>query len=195
MGNSFAPPPRLRLSTAGRMLGETELLTALQRGARQAFAFLDGKEEPIPSLWWYRFTDIDWPRQRVTFTVDGRAIEATETVIDRPPLEHEERRDFVDRLEFERDMRVAEAAAKRVGAIRSTDTPGDLEKKQFFLAWAEEEKKTHGSYPPMQPGKHGRENVRSWATRNKVPRPTAEGWARDAPWARARGRQRTSKIK
>ena len=84
MENS-SPPQPLLLSTAGRMLGENELLDALQRGIRQAFAFLDGGWGTIPPLWWYRFTEIVWYRQRVTFVVDGRAIEATETVVDRPP--------------------------------------------------------------------------------------------------------------
>jgi hypothetical protein len=86
MGNSFVPPPPFRLSTAGRMLGETELLDALQRGARQAFAFLDGKWESIPPLWWYCFVHDDWPgRERLRFNVNGRVVEATEIVVDRPP--------------------------------------------------------------------------------------------------------------
>ena len=140
MGDSFAPPPPLRLSTAGRMLGETELLNALQRGARQAFAFLDGKWGSIPPLWWYRFTDIDWRGQRVTFMVDGRAIEATETVIDRPPLEREERRDFVEKLDEKREHeRLTKAVKAALGS--ATDIPSGLEKKQLFLAWGEEEKK------------------------------------------------------
>jgi hypothetical protein len=187
MGNSFAPPPPLRLSTAGRMLGETELLNALQRGARQAFAFLDGRWGTIPKVWWYR-SEIDWRGQRVTFMVDGRAIEATETVIDRPPLEREERRDFVEKLDEKREHdRLTKAVKAALGS--ATDTPGDPEKKQLFLAWGEEEKKTWGSYPPMQRTKNGRKGVRAWAARNQVGRQTAEDWARDAGWARPPGRQ------
>jgi hypothetical protein len=86
MGHSFAPPPPLPLSTAGRMLGETELLDALQRGARQSFAFLDGQWGTIPPLWWYRFVHDDWPgRKRIRFNVNGLIVEATGIVVDQPP--------------------------------------------------------------------------------------------------------------
>jgi hypothetical protein len=116
MENS-SPPQPLLLSTAGRMLGENELLDALQRGIRQAFAFLDGGWGTIPPLWWYRFTEIVWYRQRVTFVVDGRAIEATETVVDRPPPICEQRKNLVEKLEQERLTKAIKAA---LGA--ATDT-------------------------------------------------------------------------
>ena len=183
MENS-SPPQPLLLSTAGRMLGENELLDALQRGIRQAFAFLDGGWGTIPPLWWYRFTEIVWYRQRVTFVVDGRAIEATETVVDRPPPICEQRKNLVEKLEQERLTKAIKAA---LGA--ATDTADVLRKKPLFIDWAEAEKKAHGSYPPMQPADNiGRDTVRAWASRNEVLRGVAEGWARGLGYARARGR-------
>jgi hypothetical protein len=61
------------------------------------------------------------------------------------------------------------------------------EKKRQFIDWAEAEKAAHGSYPPMQTGKHGRDNVRGWAAQNEVSRAVAEEWAAER-WPHSRGR-------
>ena len=64
----------------------------------------------------------------------------------------------------------------------------DEQKKREFLEWAEDEKKKHGSYPPMEKSKKERETVDAWAARRDVNRDTARGWARGSGLARERGR-------
>jgi hypothetical protein len=185
MENS-TPPRTLPLSTAGRMLGEAKLLDALQRGVRQAFAFLDGSWGTIPPLWWYRFTEIVWYRQRVTFVVDGRLIEAIEIVIDRPRLLSEERKDLVEAMERRNRVQEMAEAIELAGQSAKTDDRSS-EKRQLFDAWWEAETRNWGSCPPVEASKDGRETVRKWAERHRAHRGTAEGWARDkAPVKRGR---------
>ena len=113
MGNSFTPPLPLPLSTAARLLGVTELLNALQRGARQATAFLDGRWGTIPPEWWYHVVDDDWRGQRVTFNVAGRIVEATKIVVDRPPLISEERKGLVEAIERQHFVEAVRAALEQ----------------------------------------------------------------------------------
>ena len=63
------------------------------------------------------------------------------------------------------------------------------EKRMRFVEWGEAEQKQSGSYPPMQPNKRGRDDVRTWAARSGVSRKDAEEWAREAGWARKRGQR------
>jgi hypothetical protein len=117
LATCFTPSP-LSWSTAIRMIGDLELVDQLQRGVRQAYALLDGRWGTIPWIWWYRF---EWQSQRrIMFDVDGRIIEATEIVIDRPPLVSEQRNGLVEAIEHRNFVKaMAEAITL---AAQSTNT-------------------------------------------------------------------------